>query len=228
VHARALLCVATLAAVIAAAPAAHAGGWGMVGTLWVEGAGSYLPNASADAPSVSASDLSNSARSTITGSTPPLQVPMGFFGVRTGLDFVGGDRWILPLFDIGLYGAVGLYSDTLSSIDGSIFRFHPAGSFVMDAEILGVGLRFKKRRWMVEATLKPGFALLAMPTSVADGKGFTDVDAQIAATVTLRASLSLCRRLDPSQRLCASVTPNLYEWGWGNGGTVSLRWEVGP
>jgi hypothetical protein len=69
--------------------------------------------------------------------------------------------------------------------------------------------------------------MLAGPVAVADGKGFTDIDPLNSVSFTLRAQLSVCRRLDPSERVCLSVTPNIYQWGWGNGGSVSLRWEIG-
>jgi hypothetical protein len=191
--------------------------------LWIEAAGTYMPSSS----SLAVSDVATSSRANISGGAPPFGFATGFFGVRTGLDFIESDRWIIPAFDIGLYGIVGVYDDTLTSADGSLFRLHPAGSFMFDAEILGFGVRFKKRRWMFEASIKPGFAVMAMPAAVADGKTFTDTDALNTATLTLRASLSVCRRIDPTERVCASVTPNIYQWGWGNGGSVSLRWEFG-
>ena len=202
---------------------ARADGYGLGTQVWVEGAGSYMPNSTG----LDVSDVSNSARSAINGSTPPFGFATGYFGVRTGLDFIESDRWIIPLFDLGLYGIMGTYRDTITSADGSIFKLHPAGTIMFDAELFGIGMRFKRRRWMFEGTIKPGLAVLAVPASVADGKGFTDTDALNSVSFTLRAQLSVCRRLDPSERVCLSVTPNIYQWGWGNGGSVSLRWEIG-
>ncbi len=211
------------AAFFAFARDARAEGYGVGASLWVEGAGMYMPNSA----SLDASAVTNSARPNISGSTPPFGFATGFFGVRAGMDFIASDRWIIPAFDVGFYGIMGMYSDTITSADGSIFKLHPAGTILFDGEILGFGARWKKRRWMFEATIKPGFAVMAMPAAVADGKGFTDTDALNAATITLRASLTACRRLDPLERVCLSVTPNIYQWGWGNGGSVSLRWEFG-
>ena len=202
---------------------ARADGYGLGAQLWIEGAGMYMPTSTG----LDVSSVSNTARSNIDGSTKPFGFATGYFGVRTGLDFVESDRWIIPLFDVGLYGIMGTYADTLVSADGSLFRLHPAGTIMVDAEILGIGVRFKKRRWMFEGTIKPGIAMLAVPAAVADGKGFTDVDSLNSVSITLRAQLSVCRRLDPSERVCLSVTPNIYQWGWGNGGSVSLRWEFG-
>jgi hypothetical protein len=186
-----------------------------------------MPNAWS-APTLDVSEVSTETRTAnINGSTKPLPFATGFFGLRAGFDVVTGDRWLIPMFGVGLYGIVGTYSDALTSADGSLFRLHPSGSILFDAEILGIGVRVKHRRWMFEGAIKPGFAFLAVPAAVANGKVFTDIDALNTATVTLRASLSLCRRLDPQERICASVTPNIYQWGWGNGGSVSLRWEFG-
>lgn len=196
-------------------------------TIWIEAAGAYLPNASGDAPSVSITSASTSTR-TFGGATRPLNVAMGFAGVRMGMDFVIGDRWIVPLVGIGFSGAVGVYSDWLTSVDGTAVRVHPAGGFLADADILGLGVRFKKRRWMFEARVAPGVAMMGLPVAAADGKTWTDLDPPLALSPTLRASLSLCRRLDPMERVCAMVVPNVYEWGWGNGGSISLRWEMGP
>lgn len=224
-HARVHLRFVSLGAIalLFASQDARAGGYGAGTTLWIEGTGTYMPSSS----TLEATDVTNSARGVINGWTPPFGFATGFVGVRTGLDFTAGDRWIIPAFDVGFYGIVGVYSDTLTSADGSLFRLHPSGTFMFDAEALGIGVRFKKRRWMFEASIKPGFAVMVVPAAVADGKRFTDIDPLSTATLTLRASLSVCRRLDPVERVCASVTPNIYQWGWGNGGSVSLRWELG-
>jgi hypothetical protein len=211
------------ALILCAADARAGGATGLGAQIWVEGAGTYMPTSTG----FDVNSVSNGARANIEGTTKPFGFATGYFGVRSGIDFIESDRWIIPLFDLGLYGIMGSYSDTLTSADGSLFRLHPSGTIMFDGEVSGIGVRFKKRRWMFEGTIKPGIAILAMPGSVADGKGFTDVDAFNSITVTLRAQLSVCRRLDPTERVCLSVTPNIYQWGWGNGGSVSLRWEIG-
>jgi len=215
--------IALVGALVLCPEIAWADGYGLGSQLWIEATGTYMPASTG----LDVSAVSNTARENIAGSTKPFGFATGYFGVRSGIDFIESDRWIIPLFDIGLYGIMGTYADTLVSADGSLFRLHPAGTIMFDAELSGIGVRFKKRRWMFEGTVKPGFAVVAMPAAVADGKGFTDVDALDSATFTLRAQLSLCRRLDPSERVCLSVTPNIYQWGWGNGGSFSLRWEIG-
>jgi hypothetical protein len=215
--------IALVGALLFSTRAARADGYGLGGQIWVEGAGMYMPQSTG----LDVSSVSNAARANIDGSTKPFGFATGYFGTRAGIDFVASDRWIIPLFDLGLYGIMGTYADTLVSADGSLMRLHPAGTIMFDAELFGVGVRFKKRRWMFEGTIKPGIAILAVPAAVADGKGFTDVDSLNSVTFTIRAQVSLCRRLDPQERVCLSVTPNIYQWGWGNGGSVSLRWEIG-
>jgi hypothetical protein len=219
--------VCGIAATFALEGSAHAGGYGLGGELWAEATGTYMPNSMGGAPTLGVSQDSNSARPNISGTTPPFGFATGFFGARMGFDFVTSDRWVIPIFDVGFYGIVGAYADQLTSADGTFFRLHPAGTFMLDTEILGIGVRFKRRRWMFEATIKPGIAVLAVPAAVADGKSWTSVDQLNSASPTLRASLSVCRRLDPMERVCLSVTPNIYQWGWGNGGSVALRWEFG-
>ena len=203
-------------------------GYGLAGELWIQGEGIYMPNSQAGSPTFGVSDVVSASRlQPVNGTTGAFGFPTGFFGARTGFDLVVKDRWVVPIIDFGFYGIMGSYSDVLTSADGSLFRLHPAGAMLFDVELLGIGARFKLRRWMIEAAIKPGFAVYVMPAAVSSGVGWTDISALNSVTPTLRASLSLCRRLDPKERVCASVTPNIYAWGWGNGGSVSLRWEFG-
>ncbi len=205
---------------------AFAHGYGLGAELWIDATGTYMPNGGVSSP-LGVSQDSNSARPNITGTTSPFGFATGFVGARMGFDWVVSDRWIVPILDAGFYGIVGVYSDVLTSADGTFFKIHPAGTFMMDMDILGFGVRFKRRRWMFEGTIKPGVAMLAVPAAVADGKAWTSVDQLNSASPTLRASLSVCRRLDPMERVCLSLTPNIYQWGWGNGGSIALRWELG-
>jgi hypothetical protein len=227
VGSRSGVAIVAVVAALSTSATAHARGYGLDGQLWVEGEGTYMPNATG-APSFDASNVAVPGRTQpVSGSTGPFGSSMGFFGVRGGLDLVSQGRFIIPLIDIGFYGILGAYADTYTDAGGAPFRLHPAGSMMFDVELLGFGVRFKHRRWMFEGTVKPGVALFVMPAAVYGAQGWTDIDPLTGVSPTLRASLSLCRRLDPVDRLCASVTPNIYQWGWGNGGSVSLRWEFG-
>jgi len=218
----------TVACVVCWAATARAGGRGISGALWVEGGGTVLANSSSLSPSFPVSDVSTSARSAIAGVTPPFGFPMGFFGFRAGIDLVASDRTIVPLVDFGIFGIVGQYADVLTSVDGSFLRVSTSSIFLIDAEATGIGVRFKHRRWMFAAAIKPGVAFMVANASVADGKDFTSIDALTAFSPTLRVSLQVCRRFDPLERACVVAQPNVYEWGWGNGGSLALRYEFGP
>ena len=208
---------------------AHAGGHGLSAVLWVEGDATVLPNTSSSSPSFSVTDVSTSGRASISGSTPPFRFPMGFVGLRAGMDFVAADRTVIPLLDVGVFGIVGQYSEVLTSVDGSFLSVSPSTMVLIDGEISGIGLRFKHRRWMFGAAIKPGVAFMVANGAVADGKGFTSIDSGLTAfSPTLRVDLQVCRRFDPIERACLVAQPNVYEWGWGNGGSLAIRYEFGP
>ncbi len=214
--------------VLLATPA-HAGGHGLSAVLWVEGDATVLPNPSSSSPSFSVSDVSSSARASFSGATRPFDFPMGFLGLRTGMDLVASDRTVIPLFDVGIFGIVGQYSEVLTSVDGSFLQVSPSSIVLVDGEISGIGVRFKHRRWMFGAAVKPGFAFMVANASVADGRSFTSIDGGLTAfSPILRVDLQVCRRLDPLERVCLVAQPNVYEWGWGNGGSLALRYEFGP
>jgi hypothetical protein len=71
-----------------------------------------------------------------------------------------------------------------------------------------------------------------MTATVADGSSSLDLsdqnDSVFAVTLGVRADAEVCRRLDPIERACLFVSPALYEFSALNGGSIGLRWEVGP
>ncbi|HEY8090402.1 MAG TPA: hypothetical protein VIF09_21220 [Polyangiaceae bacterium] len=141
------------------------------------------------------------------------------------------DRWMVPLFGIQFGWAAGTSSEVVSSIDGSIVTLHPWSADVATLLLPGFGVRQKVRRWMFEASLRPVASFLWMSAMVASGASSTDLETKgdlFAATAGLRADLEVCRRTDPVQRVCLIVAPALYEFGPLNGGSIGLRWEVGP
>ena len=156
VGSRSGVAIVAVVAALTSAGTAHARGYGLDGQLWVEGEGTYMPNATG-APSFDASNVAVPGRTQpVSGSTGPFGSSMGFFGVRGGLDLVSQGRFIIPLIDIGFYGILGAYADTYTDAGGAPFRLHPAGSMMFDVELLGFGVRFKHRRWMFEAHREAG------------------------------------------------------------------------
>ena len=141
------------------------------------------------------------------------------------------DRWMVPILGFQFGWAVGQSNEVVSSIDGSIVEMHPWSADLVTLLLPGFGVRQKARRWMFEATVRPVFSAVWMNAMVASGASSSDLSdksALCAATLGVRAELEVCRRVDPVQRACLLLSPALYEFGPLNGGSVGLRWEVGP
>ena len=62
---------------------------------------------------------------------------------------------------------------------------------------------------------------------MADLTGSSDLKLR-ASSFALRLPIEACRRLDPLERACLVVTPQIYEFGWATGASVAVRWEWGP
>jgi hypothetical protein len=137
-----------------------------------------------------------------------------------------GDRWTVPLFGGGLHLAIGSYDEVVTSDDGSIATLRPWSTFCLDALLPGLGLRAKHRRWMIGGSVRTGISVLAEGGSVVDGASAKPFQG-VSATFLLMGQVEGCRRLDPEQRICVEIAPRLYEFGWLNGATVGLRYELG-
>ncbi len=163
------------------------------------------------------------------------RIPEGDIATRGHLVMFGGhmdggftvsDRWIVPLFGIGLYGAVGSYDDVLTSYQGSIASLRPWSAYTADFLLPGFGVRSKHRRWMITGLVRTGASVVWEGGSISDGPGVTTFEGK-AGTFLLAGQIEACRRLDPEQRLCLDFQPRLYEFGWLNGATIGLRYEIG-
>lgn len=168
-------------------------------------------------------------------STYVRDIPKTNLPTRGGLASIGGyldtqitfgDRNTMPLFGFGMYGAVGSYDGITTSADGSIVRLRPWTAMRYDVLLPGVGARWKHRRWMFETGIRTGIAVLGMRGSVAIGADSRRVD-PVGVSFLLMGQASVCRRLDPWQRLCIEVAPRLYDFGFLNGATAGLRYEWG-
>ena len=140
-------------------------------------------------------------------------------------------RWMVPVFGIQFGWAVGSSPEVVTALDGSIVHMRPWSSDMFTFLLPGLGVRGKARRWMFEASARPVVSFVWMNAMVASGASGTDLSdghALFSATFGLRAELEACRRTDPVQRACLIVSPALYEFGPLNGGSIGLRWEVGP
>lgn len=140
--------------------------------------------------------------------------------------FVINDRWLIPFFGGGLYGATGSYDTVLTAIDGSVATLRPSTLFRVEALLPGLGYRYKHRRNMLAISVRPGFSGLRMSGAVADGRGSEAVDFKGTAFL-VQAEFQACRRLDPEFRICVDVAPRLYEAVVANGAMVGLSMEWG-
>jgi hypothetical protein len=141
------------------------------------------------------------------------------------------DRWLLPLIGLQFGWAMGSSSEVVTSLDGSIVHMRSWSAELGSILMPGVGVRAKRRRWMFQADVRPVLSFTWMGADVANGASTEDLSggkAFYALGFGARAELEACRRLDPVQRACLIVSPALYEFSAFNGGSIGLRWEVGP
>ncbi len=150
-----------------------------------------------------------------------------FWGVQVDWSFVARRRWVFPLLGVETGFAIGSSAATLTSFDGSIAEVEPWTAYRVTALLPGVGVRARIRRWSFAVTARPTAVVVGANTRLAFGSGSIDLSEPFRLGVGARADLEACRRLDPEDRVCAFVAPNLYELGAMNGGTAGLRWELG-
>ena len=153
--------------------------------------------------------------------------PFSFFGGHIDTSIVVSDRWIFPLLGGGAFAAVGPSARTITSLDGSFIELRPWTAFRIDLLLPGIGVRFKERRWAFAATVRAAYTSIGMNAAIAAGASWKMTEVSGGAP-SLRMSVEACRRVDPTNRACLFITPNLYEVSFLNGGSVGLQWEYGP
>jgi hypothetical protein len=141
------------------------------------------------------------------------------------------DRITLPVFGVQFGWAVGQSNEVVTSLDGSIVHLHPWNSEVLSLLLTGIGVRAKRRRWAFGADVRGVVSFAFMDATAATGtasQSISDSHALYAVTLGARVELEVCRRIDPMERACLFVSPALYEFAAFDGGSIGLRWEVGP
>ncbi len=149
-----------------------------------------------------------------------------FVGIGVDTKYIYEQRYEFPIF--GLVGAssVGMNPRLVATADGGLVDMRPAGAITF--LLPGVGLRFKARRWMFGANVRfIGTFIWEQVSFVGPQSNDTSANTMWASTFGARAHVEVCRRLDPSDRLCLFVEPHLYEFGGFNGASAGLRWEIG-
>lgn len=181
--------------------------------------GSYL---------TSGPSLSLSQDAALSGTTSGRTGSFGFMGAGGDVGLAIGPHWTIALLGLHGYGAVGSYPSRLGSIEGTLVQVEPWTASLWEVDVGGFGLRTTVRRWAFELGVTTGFALMVVKLAQVQGATAQELDtAATGLSPLVKAGLSVCRRLDPSQRVCLGVAPNIYEFGFMNGGSLSLRWELG-
>jgi hypothetical protein len=163
----------------------------------------------------------------LAGGDIPSAPSLMFVGFGAALSLSYRRHWVFPLLGGGIEGAVGPSPLTLSTLDGSIVDSHPWTTFRAFALLPGIGYRAVERRWLVSATAQLGLVGYGMQDGIAANGVTQTVEATSNVQALLRLELKVCRRLDPTTRVCASVAPSLYESTFLNGGTAALTMEFG-
>jgi hypothetical protein len=139
---------------------------------------------------------------------------------------VTDDHLLLPMLGFGMSFPLESWNG-LSSADG-------AGTFHFDTRLAytvllpGIGYRVQEGNWTFSGMLQT--ALIDFYTSgryldIASGE--SSRISSDALSFAVRGEFSACDRLDDAARLCAFVSPNVYEYSWANGGSIGLRLEMG-
>lgn len=134
---------------------------------------------------------------------------------------------LLSLLGFDLEGAVGASSPVVGGLDGSVVEADPSTMVLGQFTFMGLGARITQRRWVFELAASPMVAFAVAGVYAQLGAQTTRLSGASAA-FGVRADLSACYRATPYDRLCLFVAPNLVEWGLMNGGSLGLRWEIGP
>jgi hypothetical protein len=214
-----LLSAAFAGATFARAPAAQA-----------EDKVGFSFEASADGAMVPANDLHVGAGTPVgprsVGGTLRLDSTTFYAGAGVGFGLLTR-HFVIPLLSLDYYSAAGAYDEQRTSIDGSIAHIRPWSGGLYDLGLGGFGFRANERRWTFAATGRVGVTFETMGADAAYGGATYDLGPSRAAPY-VRVDFEACRRLDPLERLCLVVSPNVYAFDQTfHGGMLSLRYELG-
>lgn len=165
---------------------------------------------------------------------PPTKFPatgsQAMAAVSADLAVTIDGRWLVPIFGASYGWAIGQSSRVETADDGSIVELRPSTSSLVRLLLPGFGARINERRWAFSADVRPVVSLFWMSVSVADGATSSPVGsgAVLATALGARLDLEACRRIDPVERACLLLSPAVYEFSFMNGGSLGLRWEIGP
>jgi hypothetical protein len=163
----------------------------------------------------------------LAGGTIPATPSLMFLGAGLDLSLTYGHHWVFPLFGFEGGGAIGPRPSTISTLDGSVVQSRPWTTYRIEGLLPGVGYRKVDKRWLFSGTLRFGVVGYGVADGIATAGTTQHSEATSSVELAVRMDLKGCRRLDPTTRACLVVSPNLYEGGFLNGGSVALLWEIG-
>jgi hypothetical protein len=166
---------------------------------------------------------------TVEGGELPSTGSQHFLAAVIDSAYISNDRLEIPIFGVGGAAAIGSSPRVITSLDGSMVELKPWTTGMVTFFLPGIGVRFKERRWMFAARARLTGTMMWMNAAVATGRDVVGFDSSpTTSAFGLRAELEVCRRMDPTNRLCLLVSPHVLEFGVMNGGSLGLRWEIGP
>lgn len=164
--------------------------------------------------------------STPTGTIPPFG-PTGHAGVGVDLAWGGRGPFVFDIVAVKFAGAFGPTSRTLGAVDGTIVSADP-GSMIYAGLSTGAGVRFKRRRFAFGVMAHIGASMMSTKAFAQDLNGPRELSSTPSFDLLVDLDASVCRRIDPTSRLCLAIRPHVYNFGFLNGASIALRWEVGP
>jgi hypothetical protein len=179
-------------------------------------------------PTFELSDPTKTSARTVGTGTLPSSGDQHFLAAGFDTAVVVDQRVQIPLFGIYGAGAIGQSPRVITSLDGTFVTEKPWTAGAVTFLLPGLGFRFKERRWMFAANVRASATFVWMSVTYQNGASQDDSQPAVSAgTFGARGHLEVCRRLDPETRACLFVEPHLYEFGFMNGGSAGLRWEIG-
>jgi hypothetical protein len=150
-----------------------------------------------------------------------------FAGGHLGGSLAVNRHWSVPILSLGVASAAGPSERVNASIDGSAVQLKPWTTWQLTLLGPGVEARAVTGKWLFSASVRGGLSMMWMGVDVAAGSTGENHTAS-ALTGLARAEARGCRRLDPMHRVCLTVAPHVYQYGWLNGVSAGLLWELGP
>ena len=183
-----LTAVGSALATLVAASSASARPGRLDGELSVDVRDYYLRSM----PKFELSDPTQTTGRNVGTGTLPSTGEQHFLAMGFDTALVLNQRLQLPMF--GLYGggAIGQSPRVISSVDGTFVTLKPWTAGALTVLLPGVGLRFKERRWMFNASVRAAATFVWMSVAYSTGGSVDDTQPSVwAGTFGARGHVEL-------------------------------------